>query len=71
MKDLTESQKRVYLSIKEYIAKNKISPSVRELCEINGLSAPATINCHLKNLKNKGYITYRNKTARSIVVLGG
>jgi repressor LexA len=67
---LTETQEQIYLSIKEYITKNKISPSVRELCEINNLSAPATMKYHLKNLKNKGYITYRDKTPRSIVILG-
>lgn len=71
MEELTESQKRVYLSIKEYIAKNKISPSVRDLCKINGFTAPGTLTYHLKILKEKGYITYRDKTPRSIVVLGG
>ena len=69
MKELTESQKRVYLSIKEYINKNKISPSTRELCELNGLTAPATLNYHLKILKEKGYITYREKIPRSIVLI--
>lgn len=69
MANVTERQIQIYLSIREYIKKNKISPSVRELCEINGISSTATIYYFLKKLKKHGYITYREKTSRSIVVL--
>jgi repressor LexA len=69
MNELTESQERVYKSIKEYIKTNKISPSIRDLCKINGFTAPGTLTYHLKILKEKGYITYRDKTPRSIVIL--
>ena len=70
MEKLTESQKKIYLSIKKFIKQNKISPSVRDLCKINNLNSPATIHFHLEKLKEKGWITYREKTSRSIVVLG-
>jgi repressor LexA len=69
MNELTESQERVYKSIKEYIKTNKISPSIRDLCKINGFTAPGTLTYHLKILKEKGYITYRDKTPRSIVLI--
>lgn len=69
MERLTESQQQIYSSIKKYIAENKISPSVRELCYINGLSSPATMKYYLNILKKKGYITFRERTSRSIVVL--
>ena len=66
---LTEKQERVYLSIKKYIKDNKISPTVRELCAINGVSSTETIYDHLRKLRRKGYITFREKTPRSIVIL--
>ena len=69
MSKITEQQNKIYLSIKEYIIENKISPSVRELCKINNLSSTATLHYYLKKLKDSGYIKYRKNVARSIVLL--
>lgn len=67
--ELTEKQKKIYKSIKKYIKENKISPTVRELCAINGLNSPATVHDYLKRLKEKGYIKYIRHSGRSIAVL--
>lgn len=66
---MTFSQQMVYESIKQYIRNNCESPTIREICELAGLSSPATVHKHLKNLKDKGYIDYRPKTGRSIRIL--
>lgn len=68
-RDLTEKQLKIYKSIKKFIRENKISPTVRELCELNGLNSPATIHDYLERLKKKGYITYIEHSGRSIVIL--
>lgn len=67
--ELTEKQRKIYYSIKEYIKKNKISPTVRELCLINEVKSTATIHDFLQILKEKGYITYIEHSGRSIVIL--
>ena len=67
--ELTEKQKKIYKSIKAYIKEHKISPTVRELCELNGLKSPATVHDYLERLKEKGYITYIKHSGRSIVIL--
>ena len=63
---MTYSQKKIYNSIKKYIEENYEAPSIREICEMSGLSSPATVHKHLKNMKNKGYIDYEPKKKRSI-----
>lgn len=71
MKDLTKKQKEIFSSIVDFINEHGYSPSVRELCEIEGLSSPATMHYHLKNLVNKGYITYVPKMSRTIRIVKG
>ena len=66
---MTFSQQMIYESIKQYMKENHLPPSIRDICELAGLSSPATVHAHLKNLKDKGYIDYRPKTGRSIRIL--
>lgn len=69
MERLTEEQQVVLQAIINYIDENAYSPSVRELCEMTGKKSPATIEHHLKNLKEKGYISYKEQKSRTIRVL--
>lgn len=71
MKDLTKKQKEVFSSIVDFINEHGYSPTVRELCEIEGLSSPATMHFHLKRLVNMGYITYVPKMSRTIRIVKG
>lgn len=66
---ITECQKEILLAIVKFQKENGYSPSVRELAEITERTSPATIHKHLKNLKDKGYITYEPKKVRTIKVL--
>ena len=68
-RELTEKQRIVFENIKKFIKENKISPTIRELCKIVGVSSPCTIHDHLRRLKEKGYITYIEHSGRSIIVL--
>lgn len=65
---MTYSQKRIYNSIKKYIEENEEAPSIREICEIAGLSSPATVHKHLKNLEKLGYIDIEPKKKKGIKI---
>lgn len=67
--DLTEKQRRLYEAIRDYILEYGYSPSMRELCELIGVSSPATIHFGLGILKRKGYIDYKYNRSRTIVIL--
>lgn len=63
---LTLKQEKILNIIKEYISINGISPSIRELCKISGLSSTSSVHGHLKKLSEKGYISYLSDKKRSI-----
>lgn len=63
---MTDKQKKIYNIIKHFNATNGYSPTIRELCEISGLSSTSTIHNHLKKLCKNGYITYLPEKKRSI-----
>ena len=63
---MTYSQKRIYNSIKKYIEENEEAPSIREICEMAGLSSPATVHKHLKNLERLGYIDIETRVKKGI-----
>lgn len=67
---MTERQKEIYEAIKEYIEENKISPTVRELCKITGSKSTSTVHSILDRLQDKGYISKRKDSPRSIAIVG-
>lgn len=66
---MTKKQKVLYTEIVKFINQKKYSPTIRELCEIIGVSSPNTIHKKLKSLKEEGYISYIENKARTIRVL--
>jgi SOS-response transcriptional repressor LexA len=68
-KMLTKKQRIALNAINEYIQKEKISPTVRELCGILGFSSTSTVHRYLSSLEEKGYITRKKESPRSIRVL--
>ena len=71
MKDaLTKKQKEVLVYVKKYIAKHGYPPAVREICDGLGLSSPATVHTHLKELERKGAITKTKAKFRTIEING-
>jgi repressor LexA len=67
--NLTQSQKRIYVVIKDFINKNGYSPTVREIGSIAGISSPGTIHGHLKRIKDKGFITFKEGKNRTIRII--
>jgi SOS-response transcriptional repressor LexA len=60
---------KVLEAIKRYNKTYGISPSVRDLCAIVGLSSTSTVYGHLKRLQKKGKITWKPGMPRSIRLL--
>ena len=69
MEQLTKKQEAVLTALKKYIARKGYPPTVRDLCEVTGLSSTATVQVHLDNLQSKGYINKDNRKNRTIEIL--
>ncbi len=69
MKNLTDSQKKVYDFLRE-AGMSGVPPTVREICFATGLSSTSTVHNHLKTLEKLGYIQRDNGKNRSVVVTG-
>lgn len=67
--ELTPIQKRVYYIIKDFIEQKGYSPSFREIARLNGNNSVATVQYHLKRLRDKGYIEYSDKLSRTVKVI--
>ena len=63
---LTSKQKKVYSAIEEYIIKNGIPPTVREIGEMLGEKTPGAVQGLLNRLEQKGVIKRQLGMARSI-----
>lgn len=50
---LTYKQEQVLNYVKEYIAKHKYPPAIRDICKGLGLNSPATVHVHLNRLEEK------------------
>ena len=68
-KELTKRQKDVLDYIKKYIASHGYPPATREIGQAIGLSSPATVHAHIKNLEDAGYIKKTNSKFRTIELL--
>ena len=69
MEPLTKQQEKALKVVKQYIAKNGYSPSVREVCELMDLNITATVFVHLRHLMNKGYLKQTDNKFRTLEVL--
>lgn len=65
---LTEKQQKIFDIIKNYIDKEKISPTVREIGRIAGLNSTSSVHAHIERLEKKGYIYRLDNCPRSIRV---
>lgn len=66
---ITDKQEKILKIIIDYIQTERISPTVREICDLSGLKSTATIHSHLARLEEQGYISKRNKSPKSLIVL--
>ena len=68
-KELTKRQKDILDYIKKYTASHGYPPAIREICKGVGLSSPATVFVHMKNLESLGYIKTTSNKFRTIEIL--
>jgi len=66
MQNLTKKQKGVLDYINSYKNENGISPTIEEIRKKLKLKAVSTIHEHINSLKDKGYLSKSENTARSI-----
>ncbi len=66
MPNLTKKQKQVFDFINTYLAENGISPTIEEIRKKLKLKAVSTIHEHINSLKNKGYLSQSENSARSL-----
>ncbi len=68
-KELTERQNEILDFVKKFTAEHGYPPAIREICKGVGLSSPATVFVHLKNLESMGYIKTTSNKFRTIEIL--
>jgi len=66
MSSLTKKQKQVFDFINTYISENGISPTIEEIRKELKLKAVSTIHEHINSLKEKGYLSKSEHSARSL-----
>lgn len=66
MPNLTKKQKQVFDFVNAYIAENGISPTIEEIRKKLKLKAVSTIHEHINSLKEKGYLSKSENSARSL-----
>ena len=69
VEELTERQHRILQFVAETVAARGYPPSVREICEAQGLASSSTAHSHLKALQRKGYIKIDPTKPRAIEVI--
>jgi len=67
--DLTRRQEDTLNFIKKYIVSHGYPPTVREIGSALGVSSPATIQAHINNLEEKGFIRKQESKNRAIELL--
>jgi repressor LexA len=67
---LTERQKEVLVFIKQFVSREGVSPTVREIAAHFGFSSPLSAQLHVNTLLKKGLITKSPLRARNIRVIG-
>lgn len=65
----TKKQYELLDFIDNFIKKKGYSPSYREMMNGLGYTSSATVALHVKNLLGKGYLSYRERAARSLEVV--
>ena len=65
---LTNRQQEILDVIVDHLAERGYPPSVREIGEAVGLRSPATVKCHLDNLRDAGFLTRDLAKPRAIQV---
>lgn len=69
MSDLTRAQRQALDAIAALTDENGYPPTVREVQRRMGKVSPSTAHAHLRHLRDKGYIDWKEGKCRSIRIL--
>ena len=69
MLPLTKRQRKILEFVRDFVERRGYSPTLAEIGRHFGLSSPATIHKHLRNLEAKGALKRRWNSSRAIEVL--
>lgn len=64
-----QTEEEILNIIKEFLAKYKYSPTIREIAKKSSVSSSSTVSIYLEKLKKKGLIDWEPKRPRTIKVL--
>lgn len=71
---LTEKQRAILEFVRDYIAEHAYPPAIRDVCDKFGFASPNGAVCHIKALRQKGYLEPEPEgdkaTARALVPAG-
>lgn len=67
----TKKQHELLKYLQEFIAEHGYSPSYREIMTGCNYTSVATVALHINNLIKRGHVVKRDKSARSLEVVGG
>lgn len=67
----TKKQHETLDFIRHFIAEHGYSPSYREIMNGCNYTSVATVSLHVNNLMKRGHLQKRDKSARSLEVVGG
>lgn len=65
---MTHAQQKVYDALVKFRGENGLSPSLRELAELCGITV-GTIQGHLERIQREGKIKWQKGRARTLIVL--
>lgn len=66
MSNLTKKQKQVFDFVNTYLAENGIAPTIEEIRKKLKLKAVSTVHEHLNSIKEKGFLSKTENSARSL-----
>lgn len=69
MNGLTKRQQEIVQFIQDYIQKNRIAPTYREMMQHFGFSSPGSIYKHIQVLIRKGFLAGEKNCSRSLYLL--
>ena len=67
---LSDRQKRILTAIEQSLETRGFPPTVREICDVAGISSTSVVNYNLKRLEEKGYLVRKPEVSRGIRLLG-
>ncbi len=64
---LTDRQRAIHDWLVDYWLGHGYPPTIREICAAFGIASPEGVMCHMRALRDKGYVTWSDGEARTVL----